>query len=540
MKNIYLTVLSVLFVSLSLAQQEFHVFPENHKTTPGTTSGNGSLQNPWDLQTALTQSNKIVDGDDTIWLHEGVYNGRYLSTLNCEVPNKYITVSAYQEDRVILNGNTNSTKQHTLGIRGGQVIYRNFEITWLGDFARSMNDKRYIRTIAGINHLSGRNCKFINLKIYNNPGLGFGSWKSTGGTLITECFVFNNGVINEKGKGAGEGFYVQNKSEEERVIKNNIIFNNYYKGVEVWSAGRDADFEYVKNITLDNNVIFNSGLPANKKTVDNIIIASDDRNAVNIAKNITVKNNILYHNTDYKNNKVNGDAPSLTLGYYHKAPVENVVVSNNIILGRNNALRILYAKTLTFTNNIVYTGYVTYTNSVFKLANNKNWKFSSNTYYSKKNGVFRVPKVKNYPLPEWKSKFNIDVNSERKHVSTFNLNNVLNITKSQYKTNSFRVVLFNKDEQDVTVDFSKYKIEKGSKFTITDVEKLNTVLKSGTLTEDSKITVPMKAVNPSETKTLNNFGVFIVEFDTNKKEVSKTTKEEKKEGAFKRFFKWLF
>ncbi|MBU2939652.1 right-handed parallel beta-helix repeat-containing protein [Lacinutrix sp. C3R15] len=544
MKKIFLIILSALFVTLSIAQQEFHVFPENHKNTPGTASGNGSLQTPWNLQTALKQSSKVVSGGDTIWLHEGVYNGRYNSSLNCTTPNKYITVSAYLNDRVILNGNVDSQEQHTLGIRGGQVIYKNFEITWLGDFNRDFRVNKF-KGIAGINHLDGRNCKFINLKIYNNPGLGFGSWKSAGGSLITECFVFNNGVINEKGRGAGEGFYVQNKSEEERVIKNNIIFNNYYKGIEVWSAGRDANFEYVKNITLDNNVIFNSGLPANNYTVDNIIVASDDRNAINIAKNIKVTNNILYHNTNYLKNEVNGDAPSLTIGFYHKAPVENVLVDNNIILGRNNALRILYAKTITFKNNTVYTGYMNFTNSVLDLAKNKNWKFSNNTYYSKNTAGFRIHKT-NYPFKEWKLKFNIDIDSQKKHISAFNLDNVLDITKSEYKTNSYRVVLFNKEAQDVIVDFSKYHIEKGSTYTITDVENLSTVLKSGSLAEDAKITVPMQAVNPSENKTLNNFGVFIVEFNTNKKTASNSTKdvkdakEEKKESAFKRFFTWLF
>ncbi len=545
MKKICLTILSVLFVALSIAQQEFHVFPESHKTTPGKTTGNGSLQAPWDLQTALNQSNKIVKGEDTIWLHEGVYNGRYNSTLNCTIPNTYITVSAYPNERVILNGNVSSTKGQTLGIRGGQVIYKDFEVTWLGEFVRDFRIKKF-KGIAGVYHLEGRNCKFINLKIYNNPGLGFGSWKSTGGTLITECFVFNNGVINEKGRGAGEGFYVQNKSEEERIIKNNVIFNNYYKGIEVWSAGRNANFEYVKNITLDNNVIFNSGLPANKYTVDNIIVASDDRNAINIAKNIKVTNNILYHNTNYLKNEVNGDAPSLTIGFYHKAPVENVLVANNIILGRNNALRILYAKTLTFRDNIVYTGYMNFTNSVFELAKNKNWKFNNNLYYSKNSKAFRINKT-NYPFNEWKTKFNIDINSQKKHIGAFNLDNVLDITKSEYKTNSYRVVLFNKEEQDVVVDFSEYNIQKGSKYTITDVENLDRVLKTGTLAEDAKITVPMQAVNPTETKTLNNFGVFIIEFKDTRKTASTISKDkkedvskDKEESALKRFFKRLF
>lgn len=50
----------ILFIFLSArvnAQQEFHVFPENHNKTPGTKTGDGILYNPWDLQTALKQKN---------------------------------------------------------------------------------------------------------------------------------------------------------------------------------------------------------------------------------------------------------------------------------------------------------------------------------------------------------------------------------------------------------------------------------------------------------------------------------------------------
>ena len=249
MKKISFILLLLCPLVFTYTQNQFHVFPENHPLTPGLSTGNGSLQYPWDLQTALKRPNNIINGGDIIWLHEGIYNGRYTCTLKSTIEDKFITVSAYKNDKVVLNGNVTSTSPQTLVVKGGQVIFRNFEVTWLGDYIRDLRDENFGGTAAGINHLSGKNCKFINLKIYNNPGLGFGSWKRTGGTLISGCYIFNNGVITKEGKGAGEGIYVQNKSDEERIIKNNIIFGNYYKGIEVWSAGRNADSEFVKNIT---------------------------------------------------------------------------------------------------------------------------------------------------------------------------------------------------------------------------------------------------------------------------------------------------
>ena len=201
MKKRYLTILFVFAVVLTYAQQEFHVFPKNHPETPGSELGNGSLQNPWDLQTALSQKPNMVNGGDTIWLHDGVYNGRFSSTLNSTIDDKYITVSAYKNDKVVLNGNVESSAGETLKIRSSRVIFQNFEITWLGEFSRQIQKNNGLeKAIAGINHLSGTNCKFINLMIYNNPGLGFGTWKSTGGTLIANCFVFNNGMLTKKEK----------------------------------------------------------------------------------------------------------------------------------------------------------------------------------------------------------------------------------------------------------------------------------------------------------------------------------------------------
>ena len=521
MKQIYLIIIFLLSYSIIQAQKEFHVFPINDANTPGSASGKGSFQNPWDLQTALRQSSKIVNGGDIIWIHKGVYNGRYLSKLKSTSPNKFITVSAYKKDKVVLNGNIKSNKKYVLEVRGNNVIYKDFEVTYLGNFSRLQIDPDFEKVV-GISHSSGVDCKFINLIIHNNPGSGFGSWKRTGGTIIDGCIIYNNGYMSKK-RGSGVGIYVQNESDKMRLITNNTIFNNYYKGIEVWSDNGKATSEYVKNITLKNNVIFNNGTPSGVFR-DNLIIATNDRNGINIAKNITVENNIFYHNTKLSKTIENNNASSLTLGFNKKAPIENIKVFNNIIIGRKDAIRILDVKSLSFKNNIVYSGYVRFRESVIKHINDKNWKFSNNTYYTRNNKPIRVQGIRDYTIAQWNSKYGLETQTTYKNFKEFNLKNVLNITKNEYKDNNYRVVLLNKNEKDVTVDFSKFNISKGSTYNIVDIENHNKVIKSGKIDKGGKIVFPMNLKsfekptnNTKAQKSLNNFGVYNIEFKMKKR-----------------------
>jgi len=529
MKSFYLIIFTFFCFALS-AQQEFHVFPENHKKTPGTSDGNGSLKSPWDLQTALNQNSKTVNGGDIIWLHDGVYNGRFLSKLQSTNKNDLITVASFPNEWAVLNGNVKSKAKAVLTVTGSSVIYKDFEVTWLGDFSRNETDGDFQKS-DGISHDSGTNCKFINLTIHNNPASGFGSWKRTGNSEINNCVIYNNGFMSKRGRGSGVGIYVQNSSQLTKYLNNNTIFNNYYKGIEVWSANTKANEEYVKNITLDNNVIFNSGLISGTYR-DNLIIATDDRNGINIAKNITVKNNIFYHNTKLSKAIENNNASSLTLGFSKNAPIESIKVFNNIIIGRKDAIRILDVKSLYFKNNIVYSGYVRFRESTMKHIKNQNWQFSNNTYYTRNNKPIRVQGIRDFSIAQWSLKYGLDNNTTYKNFKEFNLDNVLNITKSEYKENEYRVVLFNKEERDVVVDFSNYKLVEGTSYTIKDVENYHEVLTSGELNNDFKIVFPMSNLKTIKNHTLNNFGVYIIEFNT--------TETTEKVGFVDRFFKWLF
>ncbi len=540
MKRILLHILLLIFSVPAMAQEVFHVFPPDHSVSPGSENGDGSLTRPWDLQTALSQSTEVVNSGDTIWIHEGIYNGRFVSKLKSLEPNKFITVSAFKDDKVILNGNVNSTRNTVLEVAGPQVIFKNFEITWLADFSRDENDSNF-QVCSGIRHLKGADCRFYNLNIHDNPGLGIGSWKHAEGTIIENCLIYNNGFMSKDGRGRGEGIYVQNKSDKTRLIKNNIIFNNYYKGIEVWSAGKRSSYEFVKHITLEGNIIFNSGNPSGW-FFDNTIIASNDKNGVNIAKHIKVIDNVFYHNTRQPNGHIYGDAPSLTIGFIKRAPVEDVIVDNNVIVGGFNGLRILYSKTLQFSNNKIHTGIVQVAPTITE--HYEGWNFNSNVIYSSLTKPYRIPRVKNYALKDWTETFQLDRDSKLFPIEDFTLDPILRVSKHSQNVNKFNVALFNTEGSSVQVDFSSYRIDAGTSYTIYDVENQKKVLKTGVLSEDGYLNIPMQLHefekplhNEKAIKTIANFGVFVVEFDT--QEVEDPSPEDKRDNFFTRFWKWL-
>jgi parallel beta-helix repeat protein len=509
-------IFSLLTVVALYAQQEFHVFPTSHKVNPGKASGNGSISNPWDLQTALGQNISMVNDNDIIYLHEGIYKGRFTSTISTIDKNSFITVKPYKNDKVVLDGNVASKLGAVIEVKGGNVIFQNFEITFLGNFSRSAIDKDF-QAVSGISHVDGEDCKFINLKIHNNPGSGIGSWKRTGGTVIDGCQIYNNGYMS-KVRGSGVGIYVQNQSDKIRYIVNNTIFNNYYKGIEVWSASSGTKLEFVKNITLQKNIIFNNGNPGGR-LVDNVIIATDDRDGINIAKNIIFDSNVLYHNSDFKTHKNFGDGASLTLGYKAGAPVENITMTNNVIIGKNNALRLLHIKSLVFKNNISYCGYVHYDSSVLKHLKT-GWQFDKNTYYTKKSKSQRISKHKDFTLKEWQTGFGLDKNSTWKQAKDFNMKSVLDISKLSNSDDTYRLTLFQKDGKNVSVDFSDMNIAEGSDYKIYDLENPNKIIKSGKISNDNKITFTMELSqlemplhNLKAQKTPNNFGVFVIKFE---------------------------
>lgn len=528
-----ITYILLFFAVVSFAQKEFHVFPKDGNHVKGSPNGDGSLNKPWDLQTALSQSTQRVNGGDIIWLHQGIYNGNYKSSIASEIVGKKVVVSAYKYDKVVLNGNIENKESYVLEVTGDRVIFKNIEITYLGEFSRVRYDKNF-KAVTGVNHIKGVDCEFQSLVIHNIPGSGLGSWKSTGGTVIENCVIYNNGY--QAVRGHGVGLYVQNEGDKLRKLKSNIIFNNYYKGIEVWSATSGSKRTFVKNISLNDNILFNNGVPSGKPWA-NLIVASGDVEGVNVAKRITINDNIFYHNIDFHDSKNFGYGNSITLGYTINAPVEDISILNNIVIGRNNGLNLMHIKSVKVKNNIIYSGYIHFDKSSFTHLGTKGINFNNNNFYTRKSLGFRILKYKDYTLSDWQKTFGLDKQSKWKLLKDFEINPVLKIQKLSSKPNEYNVVLLEKNGNDVTVDFSNYNIKRNSSFKIYDIENRNKVVKSGTISKNEKITFPMGLEafekplhNTIATKSVENFGVYRIVFE----------EKIKKRNIFKQFFGWLF
>jgi len=330
--------------------------------------------------------------------------------------------------------------------------------------------------------------------------------------------------------------YIQNESGKTRLIRNNIIFNNYYKGIEVWSASSGKKQEFVKNIDLEDNIIFNSGISAGEYK-GNIIIASNDKEGINVAKNITVRDNIFYHNVDFiKNNKL-GNAASFTLGFTKNSLVEDVTVKDNVIIGQNNAYNISHAKSAVIMNNTIYTGYVHLEKSSLPSLKSRKVNSNSNRYFTKNARVFRIIKYKDYKFKDWKTEFNLDANSEWQLLREFSVDPILKLKKLNSLKNTYNVVLLDENGNDVAVSFKNETVNEGMMYKIYDIENRTKVVKSGVIGSDLIIEFPMglKVLemplhNTTALKSADNFGVFRIEF----------SKKTKRKTFFGRFFDWLF
>lgn len=285
----------------------------------GSTSGDGSLGNPWEINTALGQGSNL--SGQTLCLKGGLYNTRLTSNLvNATVRSapgewakfdSYIQVtllndiSAYVEgvpnpctwstlaqgltigdpgggvefsdgDGVTLHnpsGNTANcigndsphaagsvaiTKNAPATIYGSGTVYRDFEIY-------NSNPKRvydvYINDPGGARtsdfFVYAPNTKLVNLVVHDLGDGIFGTMSATD-LEINGVLTYNNGSSDTL-RGNGHGLYLQNPSTNNpKKIKDVISFNNFAFGMKAYGegAGQANGFEF------DGVISFNNGSPA--------------------------------------------------------------------------------------------------------------------------------------------------------------------------------------------------------------------------------------------------------------------------------------
>ena len=277
-----------------------------HVTVDGTPEGDGSIDAPWDLATALAHPASVTPGS-TIWVHGGAYPGPFTSTLTgtAEAP---IVLRAMPGERATLDGT---------GIAGGQPDWMRIEgaHTWLWGFEITTTHTDASFTVAAAFSIAATGIKLVNLVVHDVFNNGF--FQSAVDLEIYGTLFYNVGYNASGGGGDSYGYpmYVQNL-EGDKLIEDNIVMNNYSFGLHAYTEGG-----YLEQISLVGNVWFNNGAaaPGDGKR-DDILVGPVN----NPARGIVVRDNSVWTRVS--------DERAVRFGY--GAPNEDIELVGNYIVGQ--------------------------------------------------------------------------------------------------------------------------------------------------------------------------------------------------------------
>jgi parallel beta-helix repeat protein len=372
------------YVGIILILMNFQIAfaADYYVATDGRDSNNGSKESPW------ATINHAVDNTgpgDTVNLRAGTY------TESCDLrgdhgeggaDGRWWILQSYNDEEVTVNG--------TLGM-------------YMVDYVRIQNLTVTNGNIGMKSWVSGSETANSNVQILNNTIKGPQRPYAMIGVHGSDHLVEGNKIIvTGGGNKLDHGIYVMSGSNY--TIKNNYVSGAAGYGIHIYDETKNNHSGVIENVVVEGNVVTGTRIR------DAIIIATGNIGA--IARNITVKNNIIYGNS--------------YAGIEIRTAVENIMIYNNTIHGNGesaNAIEIavccwatgdingLYIK-----NNIISHGsggyhiardnaYNTFENVVIE--NNLYWHLPPRLYY----GISDPSAVTGNPLFESPSTYDFHLKS---------------------------------------------------------------------------------------------------------------------------------
>src|ERR1700690_2790153 len=204
------------------------VWATDHYAAPaGTSSGDGSVGSPWDLQTALNQPASLQPGD-AVWLRGGTYRAAtsdgFMSHVNGTAASP-IVVGNYNGERATIDG---LHTQYTLAVYGSYTWFWGLEVM-------DSNTQRTV-TVPGSGaepdafgvSVYGPNNKFINMVVHDTAE-GFSAYNQSPNCEFYRNLSYYNGWIGPD-RNHGHGMYMQNISGT-KLISDNIVGDNSDEGL---------------------------------------------------------------------------------------------------------------------------------------------------------------------------------------------------------------------------------------------------------------------------------------------------------------------
>lgn len=299
--------------TLSVSVNDPQVVQGYFVSPTGSPTGNGSIDNPWDLQSAL--KNSTIAPGTTIWMRGGTYltsrPGGLVSTIS-GTASQPITVRAFPGEHVVWDsfrpGATDYTDSYIF-INGNYTQFWGFEITNSDPGTRqsafpagsSYDVKR------GMVRSNGDYNKFINLVVHDlNQGFGF--WEDGAGGEIYGTIIYNTGYMPSQGVVQGHSIYTGNEIGTKRIA-DNMIFNAFGGGIQAYEqAGK-----HLKGYVFEGNAIFNNST-APTSQLSEILVGGSGTPAENIIfRDNNVYSSINNARSEFGYNWGSGNNDNLTL-----------------------------------------------------------------------------------------------------------------------------------------------------------------------------------------------------------------------------------
>ena len=475
----------------------------------GTTSGDGTISNPWTLQYALDGAAGAVKPGDTIFIRQGTYNSYFSSSLQGTAANP-IYVMPYPAEKVKLDAYTGIVNTvTTLTINGRHTWFKGLEITSSSPNHTSAQPGATatdIQIAAGVD-IFGENIRVINFVIHDCPGGGIGYWSTSLGSEVYGCIMYYNGIQGSD-RGHGPSIYVQNNDfTRPKSIVNNIMFKNYYTGVQIYSGNGKID-----GVNVDSNTVFNSGALARANIVRgvNFIVGSENQKA----REIKVRDNVFYRDaTDGGNSSIR---KNIHIGEGGINPVDSTfVLTGNYLMGSYAASSMLNNFSDFNVQNNTFHAYpngnvITLEGS--QAAPKQVW--NNNRYIS----VSSIP-FDGQTFTSWKNAFGVDAQSTWSQADP---GITAYVRANKYDPNLFFVTVVNAaTTATLSIPFDRPDLASKS-YTVTDVQNYYGAPVYNDAFDGSQLTIPMHVTTistPTATPpaapqhTNSRLGVFVVRFN---------------------------
>lgn len=482
--------MTLSFASAAVAAE--HFVAQN-----GTPSGNGTLNNPWDLRTALAQPASLQPGD-TVWLKGGTYIGQFDAKVKGSA-DRPIVFRNYAGEHVTLQGQEHN--EFVLYVVGSYTWYWGMEVT--SSCAVRVTANPVCPFGVGV---YGPGNKFINLVVHDTLQ-GFSGYNAAPDTEFYGNLSYYNGIVSPD-RNHGHGMYFQN-STGSKVISDNIVGDNGDEGIQIYGSGSAA----LVNFSITGNIIYNnSSWPAPHYQYNLIIAGGQTR------KNITVQDNYSYDSPGAGGfggqfgQYTKGEDMSITnnvfangyipVAFFNQSgPVD---FSENTIVAPADALRIMSLNL-----------WADQSTGTYKWDNNKYYDLSQAHFYKGTTTDGSNFSGLNTSFSGWQGTTKFDAHSAYEaHAPT---GAWVYIRPNKYESKRANIAIFNWNSAPaVPVDLSSV-LKSGDSYTIQDAENFfGPAVQSG-IYDGKKISIPMKGLSkatpvgfaaPAHTAPV--FGVFVV------------------------------